>query len=196
MANPVSQIWEPTLNSLWIKRDKNNQCEFVSQLLFPQNLIDNYGAPKETWVSFTFSSTIQISFQWFGKTLTRLPESFWVQFNPIVPDPIQGWKMDKLGFLIDPFNVVSGGSKHLHAVNEGVGYFEKGHSESLIYLETLDSPLVSPGAPSLLRFNRNQPDLREGWFFNLFNNVWNTNFIMYYNQDLKSRFRIHFKIQK
>jgi len=55
-----------------------------------------------------------------------------------------------------------------------------------------DSPVAAPGKPSLLDFNNTQPDLRMGISFNLYNNVWGTNFPMWYDQDGISRFRVAF----
>ena len=55
-------------------------------------------------------------------------------------------------------------------------------------IETLDAPLVAPGEPSLLNFNNRQPVLKRGMHFNLYNNVWGTNFPMWYDDDARFRF--------
>ena len=47
--------------------------------------------------------------QLFDKTATRLPESMWVLFNPIVAS--NQWKLQKLASLIDPLDVMINGSR-------------------------------------------------------------------------------------
>ena len=49
-------------------------------------------------------------------------------------------------------------------------------------------PLVAPGEPSLLDFNDRQPPLERGMHFNLYNNVWGTNFPMWSDEDARFRF--------
>jgi hypothetical protein len=57
-----------------------------------------------------------------------------------------------------------------------------------LLLTTLDAPLVAPGEPSLLDFNNEPPDLSKGMHFNLYNNVWGTNFPMWYHEAARFRF--------
>jgi hypothetical protein len=59
-------------------------------------------------------------------------------------------------------------------------------------LETLDAPLIAPGKLSLLDFPDEQPDLFEGIHCNLYNNVWGTNFPMWYEEDARFRFVLRF----
>lgn len=57
---------------------------------------------------------------------------------------------------------------------------------------TLDAALVSPGMPTPFPNVRHMPDLSEGMSFNLANNIWGTNYIMwqpYGGQGANMRFR-------
>ena len=63
---------------------------------------------------------------------------------------------------------------------------------SVMTIESLDAPLVAPGQPSLLDFNNNQPDMSQGVHFNLYNNVWGTNFPMWLEDDCRFRFRLRY----
>ena len=57
---------------------------------------------------------------------------------------------------------------------------------------TLDAALVSPGFPTPFPNVRHAPDLSEGVSFNLANNIWGTNYIMwqpYSGQGETMRFR-------
>ena len=111
------------------------------------------------------------------------------------------WRMDKMGRWVDPLAYVVNGSSNLHAVWHGVRHLapRSAHADSAEWdfdLETLDAPLVSPGAlmptgafnmrrnysfpgvggtPYLVGADSGVPRPQDGWHFNLFNNAWNTN---------------------
>ena len=99
------------------------------------------------------------------------------------------WAFDKMGERISPLDVVRDGNRKLHAVDSGLYYADP---PSTLAIETLDAPLVAPGEPSLLNFNNRQPVLSKGMHFNLFNNVWGTNFPMWYEDDARFRFTLRF----
>jgi len=48
--------------------------------------------------------------------------------------------------------------------------------------------LVAPGVPSPLDFKNDQPDLQQGMHFCLLNNLWGTNFPMWFEEDCRFRF--------
>jgi hypothetical protein len=81
------------------------------------------------------------------------------------------------------------GNRTLHAVEQGVRYAD---TTDQLDIESLDAPLVAPGAPALLRFPDIQPDMQGGMHFNLYNNVWGTNFPMWYDEDARFRFILRF----
>jgi hypothetical protein len=93
--------------------------------------------------------------------------------------------MEKLGELFSPLEVVRHGNRKLHAIGRQVLYSDK---QDVLSIETLDAPLVAPGEPSLLRFDNRQPPLSQGMHFNLYNNIWGTNFPMWYDEDARFRF--------
>jgi hypothetical protein len=57
-------------------------------------------------------------------------------------------------------------------------------------IAALDSPLVAPGQRSLLDFNNNQPEMGGGVHFSLLNNLWGTNFPMWFEEDCRFRFEL------
>jgi len=83
---------------------------------------------------------------------------------------------------------VRDGARALHAVDRGVSY---GDAHGRLSIDTLDAPLVAPGAPSLLQWTNEQPALDKGMHVNLYNNVWGTNFPQWYDEDATFRFVIH-----
>jgi hypothetical protein len=54
----------------------------------------------------------------------------------------------------------------------------------------LDSPLLSIGERKLLRFDGRFADPAGGLHFNLYNNIWGTNFPLWYGEDGRTRFRL------
>jgi len=129
---------------------------------------------------------VHLNFYYFDKFATRMPEALWLTFNPVVTDP-SGWTMDKSGQTVSPFDVVAAGSRHLHAVTKGFGYKD---ARGSFEVETLDAPLIALGEMSPLNFSRTQPDLTAGIHCGLLNNAWGTNYIMWFKEDMRFRFRL------
>jgi hypothetical protein len=57
-------------------------------------------------------------------------------------------------------------------------------------IDTLDAPLVAPGEPSLLNYTVRQPPLARGVHVNLLNNIWGTNFPMWFGEPARFRFML------
>ena len=132
----------------------------------------------------TLTATVLIA----NKTATRLPESTSLAFR--APSSCL-WSMKKLGSSVsmDPRQVQVGGSRHLHVVDQ----ISCGSS---LTVSPIDAPLVSFGTPSAFPVSlTKEPDLSSAAHFILHDNLWNTNYVMWYpyqniGQDLKLRFEI------
>jgi hypothetical protein len=154
----------------------------------PDVASETYGAPRSVEIRYRFSRTsptVRVQLAATGKDANRLPEASWIQFSPLVANPYR-WRLHKMGSAINPLDVVRNGNRNLHAVtetsNESAG--------RKVRIATLDAPLVSPGEPRLLRFDDAFPDLRNGMHFNLHNNVWGTNFRMWFDDDALYEFEL------
>lgn len=183
-AGAESRFWRPVVKSAW-RRGR----EVLFLLEGDPKAVEAYGCPREFSLRWTFpepGGTIDAEVQWFGKQACRLPEATWFQVNPAGSGEAD-WAFEKLGSWISPLDVVENGNRHLHAVGAGVACSD---GRKRIEIETLDAPLVAPGAPSLLDFTNDEPDLGEGVSFNLHNNVWGTNFPMWFEDDCRFRFRL------
>ena len=88
---------------------------------------------------------------------------------------------------IAPNEVIHKGNRTLHAADGGVFYED---DQSALTINSLDAPLVAPGAPALLRFPDVAPSLARGMHFNLCNNTWGTNFPQWIEGDARFRFRL------
>ena len=82
-----------------------------------------------------------------------MAESIYVAFAPVVRNKTL-WRLDKLGRLIDPFDVVANGSRSTHAVWSGVYHYDDDaperpvtggravRADPAIALCSLDAPIV------------------------------------------------------
>ncbi|KAK9798230.1 hypothetical protein WJX73_010911 [Symbiochloris irregularis] len=168
----------------------------VTRSEFPGWVVQEAGAPEAVITelrSDVSSPELHLDITWVNKTPTRLPEAMWVRFAPSLRavDP-KSWRMHKLGQLISPLEVMLNGSQAQHAVGlEGVQVLSQDHSQRLS-IRSLDVKLVSPGTPTPFPTVRQQPDMSAGMSFNLANNVWGTNYVMwqpYEARDANMKFR-------
>lgn len=124
---------------------------------------------------------IQARLQWFGKSPDRQPHAAWLEFHPAVKCDF--CRFTKLGEPIDPTDVVAGGGRALHAIDGTVRW---GNLEA----ESLDAPLLAPGRRALGDFPDTLPDPDAGISFNLYNNLWGTNFPMWFGDNMLFRFEL------
>jgi len=208
----VSKIWMPSLAQCEITNDQfqtviRTRLEFrtdtnqrvgaqhaAPQLaqVAPSNPVPPATAwPEEIYVDYTLSRitpTMDITVSWFGKPPTRMPEALWFTFNPPVKSS-KFWYMQKCGQKVSALDVVEGGNRHMHAIDDRITCRHLGHELNIL---SPDAPLVALGVQSPLHFTREQPQLEKGIHFNLFNNAWGTNYIMWYAEDMRFRFQLVF----
>jgi hypothetical protein len=187
-AGARQQTMTPRLQALYHRRHRGSDS-FVAHLTLPRTCQVQYGAPSDWFLlvhTHDGQSAVELDLSWFGKRATRLPEAVWFSFRPPVRTP-QAWTLDKAGAPISPLEVVPGGGRKLHAVWSGVRY---AGPDGALTLETLDAPLVAPGRPALLRYDDHPLPLTGGMHFNLYNNLFDSNFPMWYDQDARFRFRL------
>lgn len=150
----------------------------VFRLAFDKEAQRLCGAPADLELLFTFNDkTVLVDFAWQNKPANRIAEALWLGFAPKDTSP----RITKLGMQIDPQDVVEKGNRKLFGTDDGVYY-----TNSAIH--SLDASLAAFAEPSLLTFNQEIPQTEKGVFFNLYNNVWGTNFPMWYEEDARFRF--------
>lgn len=138
-----------------------------------------YGAPGKLAAEVTFTEDeVTFSVSWWEKPACRVPEEIWCGFTPASAP--EDCRVRKLGKWIDPLNVCNGGGLHLHATDYGVRW--NGGE-----LETLDTAVVSVGLPKVMPYTREPIHPEEGFYFNLENTIWGTNFVMWYEEDARFR---------
>ena len=186
-AAPVNKTWLPTLQSLWRRNAPAQPCSFLAQLALDPATVALYGGMASIYLNFTLdpdplapAPTVAVTLSWLGKTSTRMAEAAWLSFAPNVGGAAgdAAWTMDILGLPVSPLEVVPMGTRHIHAVDDGVASDTRAGGGPLARIRTLDTPLVSPGdREHLLWYDGDaQPDMAGGWHFDLSSNVWGTAF--------------------
>lgn len=192
-ARAEHRDWYPSLHALYRKRGEGRES-FLLEMKMPETAVVAYGCPATVFLTLEFPNDVPgtndvpiIRFvpEWFDKRACRLPEAIWFSFCPRVET--ENVVLDKLGQPVSPLDVVENGNRHLHAVGRGVTY-RGANGRDLLEIETLDAPLVAPGERSLLNFTNRQPPLQRGMHFLLYDNVWGTNFGMWYQDDARFEF--------
>jgi len=136
-----------------------------------------YGCPKRLILKVTAEeSGLRVEFSWSGKPALRIPEGLWLTCDSLG----EGISVRKLGRWIDPTQVVYNGGRILHGTDYGVRL-------GGIEIETLDCALLTFGG-DLWNYTNMLPASNAGVRFNLYNNQWNTNFPMWYEEDACFRF--------
>lgn len=167
----------------FIEKSEDKTKIFVD-LKCDKTLCEDSGAPGEIQVIYTLTKEeIKVDVLWFNKDANRLTE---VIFFKVYPTDSK-IKMEKLGEFVDPYTVVDKGSKNLHAVRSVVLENDK----NTIKITNLTSPLVSVGKGKILEFDDNFEKIEDGLSYVLYNNVWGTNFPLWYEENARFEFEIN-----
>jgi hypothetical protein len=187
-----SRTWVPEIVQCWSVRD-NRESRIVTQLrINDANAADVSiaGWPEKIYFELRFpndQARVELNVSWFGKKANRLPEAFWLTFQPNA-DETRNWMLTKTDQHVSPFDVVRGGNRHMHAVSDSVQYKD---ARGTLAIDSLDAPMLALGVRSPIYFSNEQPDLRNGIHFCLFNNGWGTNYIQWFGEDMRFRFSLN-----
>ena len=153
-----------------VRRQENR---LVLDLHADETAAGTYGCPRTVQVRYTFGlDSIEIHLEWFDKDANRMPEALFFGFAFEKNDNLRLYKLDR---PVDPYHVVKGGNRKLHACQR---------IESNDYVLTgVHSPVVSVGGRHLYDTDDEYGDIRNGLHFLLFNNRWNTNCPAYYEEN-------------
>ncbi|KAK3087454.1 hypothetical protein FSP39_006109, partial [Pinctada imbricata] len=211
-AHPESSFWLNKIEKMYKLKTmgRTGSCDIIVQLtMIEPRSYTYYGAPRAVYINYksrgmkeNIPGGFDVSFMFVNKTATRLPESLMYLFNPRVPSGDFRWWLSKLGHLIDPSNVILNGSQYVHAVDsQGVFYIQdNGHG---LQLGSQHVPLVAMTtqtrvpAPFPVPLKPISMSEITGMAFNLYNNIWDTNYILWYpyhqeDNSFKAKFYINF----
>lgn len=157
------------------------QDNVITVNLICDNLLcKELGAPRLIQVVYALEENgLSIDVSWYGKDANRLTEAVYLNLFPDA-DNIE---LTKLGCKVKPEEVTLNGSRNLHAVqNVSFGDFK---------IVNVHSPLVSFGGGKILEFDNIIESVRkDGISFVLQNNVWGTNFPLWYEDNARFVFEI------
>lgn len=153
-------------------------------LLCDKKLCDDLGAPRLIQIIYSLSEKgLEIDLSWYGKDANRITEAIYFHLFPFGDDV----KYRKLGSLVDPMNIASMGGRNLN-VTESTQIKQGGNRYTI---KNLHAPIVSAGKGKILEFDNKYEDIeKDGLTYVLYNNVWGTNFPLWYEENARFIFRI------
>lgn len=154
-----------------IKQAYQKADEMLYRLEFSHKITKKYGLPY----FYLRTRKGRLELTWFGKQPSRFPQAFWLKMKGYD----ENFEIRKMGQWIQPDRIV--GSPLISATDFGVRNAE-------YTIESLDCALVAPYGRRLLQYGVKNP--KRNLYFNLYNNIWNTNFPMWYRDDALFRFLI------
>ncbi len=162
--------YEGGVYSAKVKKAYKCGSERLLRLEFDNDAAEKFGLPY----FYVRLSKGDIEIKWFGKKASRLPQACWFKINSLE----ENWELCKMGEWIKADSII--GSPLISAA-------EKVRNGNTV-IELLDSALVAPFGKKLLHYN--EKNLCQDLYFNLYNNIWNTNFPIWYSDDAIFRFKI------
>eukprot|EP00048_Salpingoeca_helianthica_P000811 m.44109 g.44109 ORF g.44109 m.44109 type:complete len:250 (+) comp10867_c0_seq1:1007-1756(+) len=191
----AARLATPTLLEVWDKHDASTSTSlFYVHVGFDGALVQEAGAPRDVWVRVRVPwlgpLTLNLTVELFNKTSTRLPEALFYQFVRDTPEAC-AWTLTKLGQPLDPDQVVNGGGRHMHVVDQfssncptGRNRNKSQNSSTIVTVTTPDSGLVTLGPRTALPTPTDRaPGSSDGVAVVLLDNLWGTNYIMWYPFD-------------
>ena len=145
-------------------------AETLLRMEFDKETAAKYGLPY----FYVLLREGYIEIKWFDKKASRLPQACWFKLE----GQTENWQLCKMGEWIDVKDII--GSPLISAC-------EKAKNDSVM-IEPVDSALAAPFGKKLLHYNEKDPG--EDMYFNLYNNIWNTNFPIWYSDNAVFRFNI------
>ncbi|MDD6603259.1 MAG: DUF5054 domain-containing protein [Eubacteriales bacterium] len=145
---------------------------------------DLAGAPRTIQALYTIDSKgVCFDVIWIDKDANRTTEAIFLHLYPAFDD----FSLTKLGSNIDYKSVVSMGGRNLHAVEKCT--FKCSGEE--FEIQNLHSPLISLGQGKILEYDNKIEDCAtDGISYVLYNNVWGTNFPLWYEENARFTFEI------
>ncbi len=128
--------------------------------------------------------SLDISLTLHRKPANRLPEAYWFSFRP---ERLAGLVAEKTGSRIDLSDVAAGGNRRMHAIGR---YIDLQTPQGTLRITSPDAFLVAVGERHALNYSTDAPDLEQGIHFCLYDNLWGTNFSMWWEGSVRYRFHV------
>jgi hypothetical protein len=165
--------------------DKQIDC----LLSFPDNqAVDKRILPEQVNTQYIIkkNGAVEMTVSLINKPANRLPEAWWVSF---LPEEVVSVFAEKMGEKVNVTDVVEGGNRQMHGIDRYVDIIT---TKGAIRITSLDAPVALIGERNALNYSISLPDLNKGIHFCLFNNLWGTNFTMWWGGSISYRFKIEY----
>lgn len=165
-------------------KTENGNAQILIKFICNEKLCDELGAPRTVEILYTLTqSGLKFRVSWFEKDANRLTEAIFLHIYPEDGEILFG----KLGTDIDYKSVVSMGGRNLHAAR----YATLAVNGKRFKIANRHAPLLSPGKGKILEYNNKIEDIsQDGLSYVLYNNVWGTNFPLWYEENAAFEFEI------
>ena len=162
-----------------------NELKILVNLKTDEYCSEELGAAREIQIIYTLTaSKLNIELSWFNKDANRLTESTMLHIYPNCND--NNIKYIKLGEEVNPFDIVENGNRNLAAVEKVLFTAD----DNTFEIVNCHSPLVSIGSGKILQFDNKYESVLDGLTYILHNNVWGTNFPLWYENNAYFKFEI------
>ena len=149
-----------------------------------RQLCNELGAPRLIQIVYTISDKgLFFTVLWLCKDANRLTEAIYLHLFP-ANDAVA---FSKLGRAINPYQVVSKAGRKLHAIE----HFTMQSEDNEYKFINHHAPVISLGRGKILEFDNQYEDIsKDGISYVLHNNVWGTNFPLWYEDNARFDFEI------
>ena len=155
---------------------------FLAELYIDKYFSENLGAPSVFEIKYTVDGNgVTAELLWLNKSANRLPESTMFHIYP----ESKSVEFQKIEEKVDPYDIVKNGNRNISAV-QNVAL-----DNAVVY--NYHSPLVGIGKGKILRFDNVYSPLSDGLTYILHDNIWGTNFPLWYDDNAYFKFRIDIK---
>lgn len=165
-------------------REEDSQIKIFVNLKCEKILCEQAGAPREVQAVYTLSADgLKFDILWCAKDADRLTQAVFLHLYPNTDE----LSLIKLGSRIDYKSTVSMGGRNLHAVERCIMKTASGDFTLINH----HSPLLSVGRGKILEYDNKIEDVRrDGISYVLYDNVWGTNFPLWYDDNALFSFEI------
>lgn len=148
---------------------------------------DELGAPRDMQIIYKLSDKgLKIGVIWLNKAANRITESIHYRLYPVADKG--SLRYSKLNCDINPYDITEYGNRNLSCV-DAVKYKVNNYD---ICINNYHSPLVGLGEGKILKFDNKYEDVAsDGISYILFDNVWGTNFPLWYEDNAYFEYEIN-----
>lgn len=146
---------------------------------------ETYGNAKNITLSLGFArEQVEISLTLKGKKASPYTESGSLVLELPMKNP--SYKVNKNGYVLNPKTDIADWGNHALYCLEHFAAAQEG--ERTLCAAALDTPLLGIGETGIYKFRKKYKKTAPSWYFNLFNNMWGTNFPQWIEGDFSFRF--------